>query len=312
MSYSVIKQNGYWKDTANALNYNFNRIDAELSELDGKVTKSKGLFKTDADLKSALPNPEEGDWALVGSTFPAQVWIEENGSWVNSGGTFGDSVDINLTEYLQSEKINDVSDILGADSLEVSLSITPEVVEYTGKNQPVTLTWSTMENGRDVRSLIDIFEITKDEVPLSDPAVLYSDSSNSNTISNEVNKEGTTVFTISAAKDGKNIKTMSVKYNQVRAMYFGTSTKESADEIIPEEFVKQSIKTSPVGEYVISNPGTKNYLWLCIPSNMNIYKVTLSEGNKEEIPMEVTVKDNYKLYRSSNVMRDGDVKIRIL
>lgn len=109
MGYSNIKQHGYWSETANTLNYNFNKIDAEINELNGKTTKSKGLFRTEVLLKNAYPSPEPGDWAFVGTSFPAQIWIEEEGEWVNSGGTGGNN-EIALSGYINSEIVSSVVD----------------------------------------------------------------------------------------------------------------------------------------------------------------------------------------------------------
>lgn len=50
----------------------------------------KGLFKTADALKEAYPNPEAGDWALVGDTLPAQIYLATGGKWVgqtNADGT---------------------------------------------------------------------------------------------------------------------------------------------------------------------------------------------------------------------------------
>lgn len=42
----------------------------------------KGLFLTAAKLSEAYPEPEKGWWALVGKGVPAQVYVEDNGSWI--------------------------------------------------------------------------------------------------------------------------------------------------------------------------------------------------------------------------------------
>ena len=110
MDFNQIKQQGYWKDTAEALNDNFNRVGAEIDKLQEKTDKAKGLFSSLGNLQTAYPNPVDGDWAYVGTTFPAKIYIAQEGAWVDSGGTGG--TEIPLTEYLQSAKVTDLTEIL--------------------------------------------------------------------------------------------------------------------------------------------------------------------------------------------------------
>ena len=51
---------------------------------------NKGLFLSSASLRESYPDPEPGWWALVGSGFPAAVYVASPaGKWVNTGGTSG-------------------------------------------------------------------------------------------------------------------------------------------------------------------------------------------------------------------------------
>lgn len=111
MDFNQIKQQGYWKDAAEALNDNFNKVGAEVDKLAQKTEKSKGLFSNLQNLKAAFPAPVDGDWAYVGTSFPAQIYIVQDGEWVSSGGTGG--TEINLTDYLQSAAITNITEILG-------------------------------------------------------------------------------------------------------------------------------------------------------------------------------------------------------
>lgn len=111
MNFNQIKQQGYWKDVAESLNDNFNRVGTEVDKLSEKTEKSKGLYTSLDNLKSAVPNPVDGDWAYVGTSFPAQIYIAKSGEWVPSGGTGGTEIP-SLNEYLQSTAITDISEIL--------------------------------------------------------------------------------------------------------------------------------------------------------------------------------------------------------
>lgn len=72
---------------------------------------NKGMFPTLAALKQAYPKPQDGWWAIVGTELPSPVYGVENGQWVASGGTSGE-VEVELTDYLQSEEITDATEIL--------------------------------------------------------------------------------------------------------------------------------------------------------------------------------------------------------
>lgn len=111
MDFNQIKDQGYWKDAAESLNDNFNRIGAELNNLSDKTEKAKGMYASLGNLQAAVPNPADGDWAYVGTSFPAEIYIAKSGVWTDSGGTGGTEVPT-LNEYLQSSKITDISEIL--------------------------------------------------------------------------------------------------------------------------------------------------------------------------------------------------------
>lgn len=50
----------------------------------------KGMFTSLEELKTVYPQPEAGWWAIVGMTFPADVYQVINGQWTYSGQTEGD------------------------------------------------------------------------------------------------------------------------------------------------------------------------------------------------------------------------------
>lgn len=57
-----------------------------------------GLFADAEALNKAWPRPRNGMYALVGDSVPADVWRVEDGEWVATGGTGGDST-IDFSEY---------------------------------------------------------------------------------------------------------------------------------------------------------------------------------------------------------------------
>ena len=111
MDYNKIPIEGTWQDAAEKINDNFNLTGAKVDELSKKTDKNKGLFTTLENLKESFPTPVDGDWAYVGTSLPATIYTAKDGIWSASGGTGGGS-DITLTDYLQSEPISDITQIL--------------------------------------------------------------------------------------------------------------------------------------------------------------------------------------------------------
>lgn len=112
MDFNKIQPEGYWRNTSESLNDNFNKVSAELDKISQKTSKDKGLFSSLDNLKNIYPEPEDGDWALVGTSLPAELYSALNGEWTKSGGTGGGDSQINLSDYIKSEQITDISQIL--------------------------------------------------------------------------------------------------------------------------------------------------------------------------------------------------------
>lgn len=310
MSYNNIKQSGLWKDTADSLNYNFNKIDSEITALNYKVSKSKGLFTTDAELKEKIPNPEEGDWAFVGTTFPAQIWIEENGSWVNSGGT--GSIDVDLSGYLQSEPIGDPGAILNSNTEQISLTLlsNPGIDVFDGTDKNVTLEWNTMAGDVQMMSLgrsMSMFDIYKDG------ELMQSVSNYTGQIVVPVNKLGTTEFQIKASETGKIVNTVEVNYIQVLPIYAGFKTETDINNINPEQdLIKQGPRIEAIGNYILNNNTKNGYLWILVPVNMTINEIKLQNGSKIQIENPILgLANTYKFYRSTNTMEIGEYELTI-
>ena len=88
------------------------RVKGRLYIDSGNVDDSyKGLFTSVAKLQEIYPNPRPGWNALVGTSLPAAVYVEEGGKWVATGESAGEP-EANLNEYLQSTEITDITTIL--------------------------------------------------------------------------------------------------------------------------------------------------------------------------------------------------------
>lgn len=299
MSYNNINRSGYWKDAANSLNYNFNKIFSEITELKEKLIKSKGLFKTIDDLKNRYPNPVQGDWAIVGDTIPGEIFIvDENNQWVSSGELGGgDSID--LSEYIKSELVDNVISILDQeeDTLVITASVSPEINEYTGEDKTVNISWSIRKGDNVVQDLYYV-KIKKDDELIETSQLPIG------AVQTKVNKLGSTKFNIEASTL-ISIENKDIIYNQVMPIYIGTSTETATSKIIPTELEKQEIKLSPEGTYTLKKSTSPDqYLWICIPKDFKeISEVRIEDEQK--ISLEKAVIGGlglYKIYRSTEVL----------
>lgn len=86
----------------------------------------KGLFATEEKLKDMYPTPEEGLWAMVGTTIPAKVYMAErvNGKceWVDTGNET-DGLDITIQEGSGDSALQEQIDTLKSDVTDLSTNL---------------------------------------------------------------------------------------------------------------------------------------------------------------------------------------------
>jgi len=100
-----------WGTTASVLNNNFNEVRESIESSNSEQSLARGMFKTLEDLSIAYPNPEEGDWAYVGTSFPAYIYTWNGTSWVKSSDQKKPD-EIELETYIQSVEVKDPTTIL--------------------------------------------------------------------------------------------------------------------------------------------------------------------------------------------------------
>ena len=111
MDLKKISRTTTWGEAASDLNNNFGIIKEILESIGGEYSLAKGFFETLNDLKKAYPNPDVGDWAYVGSSFPANYYTWDGADWIESEDqTQPENID--LEGYIQSERVIDVTKIL--------------------------------------------------------------------------------------------------------------------------------------------------------------------------------------------------------
>ena len=179
--------------------------------------------------------------------------------------------------------------------LTVATTLSSTLLEYTGVAQTVVVSYNVKRKGVPV--------VPESLKAMIDAVVVGLTAASSGSYNATVNKDGSTSIAIQAVKDGMTA-TETKTVQMVRAMYFGFSLYAAAASVDKNGLVKQPIKISPVGTYTLTNSTDGCYLWLCVPDNMTINKVTL---NGFDVPMEAAVTiDKYKYYRSSNRLTNKD------
>lgn len=117
-----------------------------------------------------------------------------------------------------------------------------------------------------------------------------------------------TTYTLSITSKGVT-KTATANVNAYYPMYFGHSAKAALTGEDVLGLTKQAIKSSPNGTYNMTGIAEGEYVWLCVPSNFSITKVTSSGfGVPMAAAATVTVegKGSYKCYRTEGALKAGN------
>lgn len=197
------------------------------------------------------------------------------------------------------DEIIDVANLIPALEDEVfplTIQVSGGGLFEKGTFQIITVRWTVKKGGQ---------VVTADSVTVNNEPV-------TGTSKEFLDVRTTTSYVVKAVKNGKQVQG-STTATFVAPMYFGFAAASSVDGLDITSLGKQAIKTSPNGEYTLSNPTTGHYLWLCVPSSMSINKVTSGGFG---VPMEAaatkaTSVDTYKCYRTSSAINAGNVTILI-
>lgn len=222
-----------------------------------------------------------------GSNTPPTIyhlWIKED----NSQWLYKDTGWVNVNEEIQGD-LQDIYEVLYTQHSQVSLSVSPTIIEK-GIPTNITARWSTKFNNEEITP--NSLTLKSGDKVLASSGTTYSESIND---SKKYDLTVTLQYGIS--------KTVSSTVNAYYPMYFGSSADSTITDVT--QFTKQPIKSSPNGNYSLSVQNNQ-YVWLCVPSNMRINKVTSSGFDVPmEPPINVVSKDTYKCYRSSNTFKAG-------
>lgn len=196
-----------------------------------------------------------------------------------------------------NNKLSDINKVLYNQHSQVTLSGSPTIIEK-GINTKINLSWNYKYNG--VETIPTSMQLKSGNTVLESVNKTYTDTiSTSKTYQVTAVNEGITKTS--------NIVTVSAYY----PMYFGEGSEIFDRTSIITASNKRPIASDPRGDVSITFTGGQ-YLWLCVPNEMSINKVTSSGfAVPMEEPVSQTINESYKCYRSTDTINEGTVNFTI-
>lgn len=92
-NFNNVPSSGTFGSVVSVVNQNFALAKEAIDKLAFSKSACMGFYETSSELNDAHPTPTDGDWALVGNSSPFNVYVANNGSWVDSGVDYNVSID---------------------------------------------------------------------------------------------------------------------------------------------------------------------------------------------------------------------------
>lgn len=92
-NFNNVPSSGTFGSVVSVVNQNFALAKEAIDKLAFSKSACKGFYETSSELNEAHPTPTDGDWALVGDSSPFNVYVANDGSWVDSGVDYNVSID---------------------------------------------------------------------------------------------------------------------------------------------------------------------------------------------------------------------------
>ena len=96
-----------WENAANTINGNNTKINEAVTRLENATYKNKVYYRSLDELEANVPVPSNGSKAYVGNKYPYQIYISNNGAWMDSGEMGGDE-NIDLDRIYVKDDIIDL------------------------------------------------------------------------------------------------------------------------------------------------------------------------------------------------------------
>lgn len=260
----------------------------------GKVQKRIEVDKTDADDKITKVK------TAVGLTEALALPSLEDTNYLSESSNIVDGMK-ELDKQIADGRHDEVWEVLYTQFTQISgFSVSPTIIEK-GVDADITIRGNNLFNSK---PLVPETLSVKRGI-----TVINSTPIASLNIKDTLNTEdNSTTYTLSITSKGVT-KTATANVNAYYPMYFGHSAKAALTGEDVLGLTKQAIKSSPNGTYNMTGIAEGEYVWLCVPSNFSITKVTSSGfGVPMAAAATVTVegKGSYKCYRTEGALKAGN------
>lgn len=260
----------------------------------GKVQKRIEVDKADADDKITKVK------TAVGLTEALALPSLEDTNYLSESSNIVDGMK-ELDKQIADGRHDEVWEVLYTQFTQISgFSVSPTIIEK-GVDADITIRGNNLFNSKLlVPETLSVKRGT---------TVINSTPIASLNIKDTLNTEDDrTTYTLSITSKGVT-KTATANVNAYYPMYFGHSAKAALTGEDVLGLTKQAIKSSPNGTYNMTGIAEGEYVWLCVPSNFSITKVTSSGfGVPMAAAATVTVegKGSYKCYRTEGALKAGN------
>lgn len=260
----------------------------------GKVQKRIEVDKADADDKITKVK------TAVGLTEALALPSLEDTNYLSESSNIVDGMK-ELDKQIADGRHDEVWEVLYTQFTQISgFSVSPTIIEK-GVDVDITIRGNNLFNSKPlVPETLSVKRGT---------TVINSTPIASLNIKDTLNTEDDrTTYTLSITSKGVT-KTATANVNAYYPMYFGHSAKAALTGKDVLGLTKQAIKSSPNGTYNMTGIAEGEYVWLCVPSNFSITKVTSSGfGVPMAAAATVTVegKGSYKCYRTEGALKAGN------
>ena len=260
----------------------------------GKVQKRIEVDKADADDKITKVK------TAVGLTEALALPSLEDTNYLSESSNIVDGMK-ELDKQIADGRHDEVWEVLYTQFTQISgFSVSPTIIEK-GVDAGITIRGNNLFNSKPlVPETLSVKRGT---------TVINSTPIASLNIKDTLNTENDrTTYTLSITSKGVT-KTATANVNAYYPMYFGHSAKAALTGEDVLGLTKQAIKSSPNGTYNMTGIAEGEYVWLCVPSNFSITKVTSSGfGVPMAAAATVTVegKGSYKCYRTEGALKAGN------
>ena len=289
-----IKLDGYEKNAGTTPTDLDVKVTDTASAAFGKVQKRIEVDKADADDKITKVK------TAVGLTEALALPSLEDTNYLSESSNIVDGMK-ELDKQIADGRHDEVWEVLYTQFTQISgFSVSPTIIEK-GVDADITIRGNNLFNSKPlVPETLSVKRGT---------TVINSTPIASLNIKDTLNTEDDrTTYTLSITSKGVT-KTATANVNAYYPMYFGHSAKAALTGEDVLGLTKQAIKSSPNGTYNMTGIAKGEYVWLCVPSNFSITKVTSSGfGVPMAAAATVTVegKGSYKCYRTEGALKAGN------